>query len=193
MQASPFSQVNSAHQSQLIQLARESITQGIEQHCYRKPSDREFPAQLKQPGASFVTLEKEGQLRGCIGTIEAHQPLYLDVAQHAYDAAFRDFRFSSVTKNELELLSIHISVLTPMQAMSSDLTEAQFIEHVIPHVDGVLFEGGPHRSVFLPQVWQKLPNPDDFISQLKKKGGWQANTPLSCIQVFKFQVQEFGE
>ncbi|PJM72511.1 hypothetical protein CS006_09550 [Bifidobacterium primatium] len=127
---------------------------------------------LRDPGASFVTLTEGGRLRGCIGTLEAYRPLGRDVAEHAIDAASRDPRFMPVIPAEYPLLNVEVSVLSkpePMAAASRDELETE----LRPHIDGLILEDSRsnRRATFLPQVWDELPQPYDFVAHLLAKAG----------------------
>lgn len=135
-----------------------------------------FPNELKNHGASFVTLHKDGKPRGCIGSLEPRHPLIKDVAYNAYNAAFQDNRFSKLTNEELyqNTISIHISVLSPQQPINfSD--EADLVQQLRPGVDGVVLVEENHRGVFLPVVWVELPEPQVFLNHLKRKAGLPEN------------------
>jgi len=148
---------------------------------------------LREKGASFVTLTINGELRGCIGTLEAYQPLAEDVREHAVAAALEDPRFPPVGKSELDRIRIEVSRLTaPVELIYS--SSAELPQRLRPHMDGVILKSGARRATFLPQVWEKIPDPEDFLDQLCYKmgvqpGAWRA----SKMQVFTYQVEEFSE
>lgn len=120
--------------------------------------------------ATFVTLKIDGKLRGCIGSLEAMRPLVVDVAEHAYAAAFHDQRFLAVSMAECELLDIQISLLSRLEPM--DFTSEQdLMAQLRPGIDGLILERGRHRSTFLPVVWQQLTDPRSFLEHLKIKAG----------------------
>ena len=128
-------------------------------------------APLAADGASFVTLKTtQKQLRGCIGSAAAYQPLAKDVAENAFKAAFKDPRFKPVTAAEFESLRLSISVLSP-QAPMTFRDEVDFLSQLRPGVDGLLIVDGAHRALFLPSVWEQLPTPQVFLAQLKRKAG----------------------
>jgi AmmeMemoRadiSam system protein A len=159
---------------------------------------RERPAQaaawsepwLRAPGATFVTLRLEGALRGCIGSIEPRRPLGDDVAHNAHAAAYRDFRFDPVTPAEMPRLGIEVSVLSPREPLAA-ASEAELIAHVRPGVDGLYLEYRGMSSTFLPQVWESLADPRDFLAELKRKAGlpptfWDPEMRLSRYTVEKY-------
>lgn len=129
---------------------------------------------LADPGASFVTLTENGRLRGCIGSIIAHQPLGRDIAEHAVDAAVHDPRFWPVGAQEYPLLHVEVSVLSAPEPMRVQSREA--LEQALrPGIDGLILSDGEGRSAtFLPQVWDELPDPHDFVSHLLAKAGLSA-------------------
>lgn len=152
-----------------------------------------LPPALQEVGASFVTLTIHGQLRGCIGTLEARQPLAEDVREHAVAAGQDDYRFPPVTPGELAEIEIEISRLTHPQPLNYTSAE-DLIQKIHPGVDGVVLRDRFRRATFLPQVWEKLPEPEHFLDQLCQKMGaprdyWRCN-PLA-VEIY--QVEEFHE
>lgn len=149
---------------------------------------------LRTPGACFVTLTQDEQLRGCIGTLEAHRPLLADVRANALAAAFHDPRFAPLAAHELEGTEVEVSLLSPMQTLHFG-SEADALAQLRPGVDGVVFQYGPRRSTFLPQVWEQLPGTNDFMAQLKRKAGlpadfWHAEVRLQRYTVAKWKERE---
>lgn len=189
----PSTPINSQLERCLLQAARDSIQHGLRHHRALQPDLKDYPEQLAVPGASFVTLTKAGTLRGCIGSIQAYQPLLLDVVQHAFDAAFRDSRFATLDADEYSQLSVHVSVLSPPQSVPDGLSEAQLLDRLVPEQDGLILRQGNRRAVFLPQVWKQLPDPQQFLMQLKLKGGWMPDSWPDDMQTETFRVQEFGD
>lgn len=180
-----------AQRKQLLTLARQSIQYGLQNGRPCSPHKKEFDPQLQKNAASFVTLNKNNQLRGCIGTLEARQPLIDDIAQNAFSAAFRDPRFPSLTSNEFDLLDIHISVLSPPEPMNIH-SETDLLARVTPGKDGLIFESDNHRGTFLPSVWTQLPVAVDFIRQLKIKAGLAPEGWPQDMQVSRYYTEEFG-
>ncbi|GIK26511.1 MAG: hypothetical protein BroJett006_27570 [Betaproteobacteria bacterium] len=149
-------------------------------------------ARLQEPGATFVTLTQQGQLRGCIGSLEAHRPLAQDVRENALAAAFRDPRFSPLAVEEFEFTSVEVSLLTPAMPLAfSD--EADFMAQLRPGVDGIVFQYGRHRSTFLPQVWESLPEPNQFMQQLKRKAGLPPNFWHETVSIARYEVTKWKE
>jgi AmmeMemoRadiSam system protein B/AmmeMemoRadiSam system protein A len=143
---------------------------------------------LTEQGASFITLNKKGQLRGCMGSIQAWRPLIKDITQNAYKAAFEDPRFPQLTLLEIESgkIEISISILSPQTQMHF-LNEIDLLDQLQPGLDGiVLIDGTQYRAVFLPSVWEQLPNPKQFMSQLKRKAGLPENYWSDTIQIWRY-------
>jgi AmmeMemoRadiSam system protein A len=147
---------------------------------------------LQEPGATFVTLTQQGQLRGCIGSLEAHQPLWQDVRANAVASAFRDPRFLPLTLEELERTRVEVSLLSPQQAMQFG-SEAEALAQLRPNVDGVVLQYGHHRGTFLPQVWAQLPTPEEFMAHLKLKAGLPVQFWADDIQLSRYTVQKWKE
>lgn len=148
-------------------------------------------AWLREPGATFVTLFSSGELRGCIGTLEAWRPLGEDLAANAVAAAFRDPRFPPLKPAEFSGIAVEVSLLSPMETLRFD-DEAGVLSQLRPDIDGLVLQYGSHRSTFLPQVWQQLPDPGEFLAQLKYKAGlppdfWHADLKLQRYTVSKWR------
>ena len=150
----------------------------------------EAPAWLKQPGATFVTLKKEGALRGCIGSLEAQRPLGEDVAANAVNAAFRDPRFPAVIAAEWQQVEVEVSLLsTPRSLRFAD--EAELLEAIVPGEDGLILEADGRRGTFLPQVWESLPDKRQFLAELKRKAGVPADTRITRCKLSRYRVLKF--
>ena len=177
----------------LLKLARKTIVQVTHGRPVPTVVLSNYSSSLQADGASFVTLIKHGQLRGCIGALEATMPLVMDVCEHAEAAALHDYRFSPVSYHELNDLLIEVSILTapvPLDYTSpNDLLDA-----LIPGVDGVILKNGYQRATFLPQVWDKIPEKSQFLSQLCLKMGASADLwRKKPLTVLRYQVEEFSE
>jgi AmmeMemoRadiSam system protein B/AmmeMemoRadiSam system protein A len=147
---------------------------------------------LRQCGATFVTLTKDGQLRGCIGSLEAARPLAMDVAENALGAAFRDPRFPRLAAEEWPRCQIEVSLLSaPKRIEFAD--EADLLAQLEPGVDGVILEADGCRATFLPQVWEALPDKRAFLGELVKKAGLPADTRLGRCRVSRYRVEKFHE
>jgi AmmeMemoRadiSam system protein A len=170
----------------LIAIAREAIEQGpapLEAPLFAEPW-------LAQPGASFVTLKLDGELRGCIGSLEPRRGLAEDVAQNARAAAYRDPRFPPVGRDERRRLEIEISLLSAPQPIAAR-TEQEAAGQLRPGIDGVVLEFGELRSTFLPQVWESLPDPADFLGELKRKAGLPRDFWDPAIRLARYTVEKY--
>lgn len=147
---------------------------------------------LQEPGACFVTLTQQGQLRGCIGTLEARRPLLADVKANAVAAALSDPRFAPLAVTELEYTEIEVSLLSPMQAMRFD-SEADALAQLRPGIDGVVLEFERYRSTFLPQVWEQLPTASDFLAHLKHKAGLPPGFWAKGLRLHRYSVRKWKE
>lgn len=176
---------------QLIDLAWASIRHGFAEGTPARPDPSLFSGRLKAPGAAFVTLHRVGALRGCIGHLEAIQPLVLDVADNAFAAAFRDPRFPPLEPWELEGLEVDISVLTPPEALKFQ-DEPDLLRQLRPGLDGLILEDRGHRGTFLPAVWEGLPEPGRFLAELKRKAGLAATYWSPTIKVSRYRTETFG-
>ncbi|MCF7977843.1 MAG: AmmeMemoRadiSam system protein A [Chromatiaceae bacterium] len=176
----------------LLEIARQSIRQGLEQgHALQLAAEQEAPA-LQAERASFVTLERQGRLRGCIGHLDAITALACDVAENAYAAAFRDPRFAPLSAQEFDDLEIHISVLTPSQPLTFS-NEAELLAAIEPGVDGLILSEGHRRGTFLPSVWEQLPTREEFLRHLKQKAGLAPDYWSPQIQVARYRTESFGD
>ena len=147
--------------------------------------------ELAEKGAAFVTLQKDGKLRGCIGSIVAHQPLIEDISQNAQKAAFQDPRFPRLTLDEIKTgsIHIHISVLSPQTPMTFK-DEADLLSQVRPHRDGLVLQDHGRRGVFLPSVWEQLPDARNFLNHLKRKAGLPETHWSDTVQIWRYVTEE---
>ena len=145
-----------------------------------------YPQVLDEFGACFVTLEKFGQLRGCIGSIIAHQPLMTDLIQHTKDAAFNDYRFNPVTEEELKDLKVSISVLTEPKKINFE-NEEDLLNKMVPNIDGIIIKDGRYQAVYLPVVWEQLPDKKEFLNSLKVKAGLSPNYFSKTFEAYRFE------
>lgn len=179
------------HGETLLHLAAASIEFGL-RHARPLPVEiSEYAPELGEKGASFVTLKREGNLRGCIGTSVAVQPLVRDVSEHAFAAAFRDHRFPQLTEPELTDLSLSVSVLSTPSPMEFH-DETDLLGQLRPHVDGLIIEDGGHRALFLPSVWEALPDAETFLGHLKVKAGLLAGHWSGHFKTWRFVAEEIS-
>ncbi|MBT4040729.1 MAG: AmmeMemoRadiSam system protein B [Rhodospirillales bacterium] len=156
-----------------LKIAGASIEHGLAKHNLISVNLNSFPVILRETGACFVTLHKDNQLRGCIGSPEAHQPLIKDIAFNAYRAALEDPRFPPLQTNEISDIDLSISVLSPQSPMTI-ANEADLLKQLRPGTDGLVIGDSGKRALFLPSVWEQLPEPADFLNRLKVKAGMSA-------------------
>jgi AmmeMemoRadiSam system protein A len=196
--------LNAAARQRLLEIARQAIRQGLQQGLHQDlhqdlyqglapalNTEQEPPA-LQAKRASFVTLERQGRLRGCIGHLEAVTALACDVAENAHAAAFRDPRFPPLSADELNDLHLEISVLTPAQPITF-ASEAELLAGIEPGRDGLILSEGQRRGTFLPSVWSQLPRREDFLRHLKQKAGLDADYWSPSIQVSRYRTESFGD
>jgi AmmeMemoRadiSam system protein A len=174
----------------LISLARSAIESAVHGNNFIVPGN--LPPLLAAPGAAFVTLKKDGALRGCIGSIEAWRPLVTDVADNAVRAALQDPRFPPVGIGEVTALAVSVSVLTPPQPMTF-ADEADLLAQLHPGIDGLIIEDGPHRALFLPAVWETLPDPQAFLDHLRQKAGLRPKHWSPGLTARRFAAIEMKE
>ena len=181
---------SSFHGPVLIALAHHAIATKLDiPHTAISPNDH---AWLAKNAASFVTLTLHGQLRGCIGTLEAYRPLIDDVRSNAVAAAVHDPRFTPLSRSEYDAIRIEVSVLSEMQCVNAQ-DEHSAIANIRPGIDGVVLQYGTHKATFLPQVWDQLPDPRQFLAHLKEKAGLSPNFWHPDMQLHIYQVNKFHE
>ena len=172
----------------LLHLARAAIAKelGFKSH--------DFPLidWLEEPGATFVTLTLQGQLRGCIGSLEAYRPLIEDLQRNAVASAFRDPRFPPLSKEEFAEVAIEVSLLSKPELIRHN-SEEDALAQLTPGRDGVIIQLGPQRATYLPQVWAQLPEPESFIAHLKEKAGLPEDFWSDDIQLSHYTVQKWQE
>lgn len=179
--------------SLLLSLARKALEDGVSGKPVHLPDLGSIPNNLRANGASFVTLKKNGRLRGCIGALKPNQPLVEDVCNHAIAAATQDYRFPQVTPDELADITIEISRLTIPRKLEYQDSE-DLIKNLRPGVDGVVLRDGVNRATFLPQVWEKIPSTEDFLGHLCIKMGLPSDAwRKRRLDVQIYQVEEFNE
>jgi len=174
----------------LLPIARAAIAQALN---IPQTADETSPW-LTEQGACFVTLTQAGGLRGCIGSLQAHRPLLADVKINAVSAALRDPRFTPLTVEELDITTVEVSLLSASQEMAVR-DEADALAQMQPGIDGIIFEYGRFRSTFLPQVWDSLAQPRQFLGMLRRKAGlpedfWAEGVKLSRYTVTKWSESE---
>ncbi len=174
----------------LKEVACRSVLSGLEHHRPLDVDIGEYSDSLRQKRATFVTLNIDGNLRGCIGTLEAYRPLVVDIAHNAYAAAFSDPRFPPLGPAEYEQLDYHISVLSDTSPMQFD-SEADLLSQIRPGIDGLVLEDNGYRGTFLPSVWEQLPEREAFLAHLKQKAGLPASYWSDTLKVSRYTVESF--
>ncbi len=186
----PFTELNDDDKKILRQVAQDSIHYGLQHHKPLPVNLSDYNEPLTTQGASFVTLNLNHQLRGCIGALEAYQPLVKDVADHAFAAAFQDPRFPPVTVDEEQHLELHISVLSkPVPIEFSD--EEDLLTKIKPDIDGLILEDNYHKGTFLPSVWEQLTTPREFLNHLKLKAGLRQDDWNEDIRIYRYHTISF--
>lgn len=172
----------------LLAIARESLIEAL-----GLGRGGEHPGSwLREPGATFVTLTRSGQLRGCVGSLHAYRPLFDDVRSNARAAAFSDTRFPPLHRDELPEIAVEVSLLSsPEEVRVSCEEEACAV--LRPGVDGVIFECAECRSTFLPQVWDQLPDARDFLGHLKRKAGLPPGFWRPDVRLWRYTVTKWAE
>lgn len=178
----------------LLAIARNAIEDrlGMEAAPRLAPVDPGVARRLLEVGAVFVTLTRSGELRGCIGSVIARRPLGEDCADNAVASALRDSRFEPVNRREWPAVRVEISLLGPLTELRFD-SEEEAVSRLIPSVDGVVLETEDHRGIFLPQVWEKLPDPHEFLRALKRKAGCPGNAWGPNVRLNRFRVMKWKE
>jgi len=174
--------------STLLAIARESLAAAL---GFGEESSRDEPW-LREPGATFITLRRLGELRGCVGSIQAYRPLLDDVRSNSRAAAFSDSRFPPVRPAEYVAISLEVSLLSPCEPFEVGCEE-EALRQMRPGTDGVVFEFQGRRSTFLPQVWEQLPDPWDFLAHLKRKAGFPASFWDSDVKLWRYTVTKWCE
>ena len=178
-------------QEQLLDSAEMAINNQLIHGSAWLPDVSNYPKRLGQERATFVTLEHKDNLRGCIGVLEAYRPLVVDVAANAHAAAFSDPRFAPLQANEREALSLHISILTPPEAIIFSSKE-ELLAQITPGTDGLLLTAPGHRGTFLPSVWEQLPTATRFLEHLVQKAGLPATYWSDDIRIERYFTIAFG-
>jgi AmmeMemoRadiSam system protein A len=172
----------------LVAIAREAIAERLGLGLARE-RDAEW---LARQAATFVTLRLEGELRGCIGSIDARRPLGEDVAGNARAAAFSDPRFEPLRAAEFATVNVEVSVLSPRAPLAvANVEEA--IRAMRPGIDGIYLEYGDCRATFLPQVWESLPDPRQFLAALRHKARLPADFWDPAIRLTRYTVEKYGD
>jgi len=192
MALSSCTDVNPEEARLLLDIARRSIEAGLDGATAPNLDSDGLQGMLATRRDSFVTLTRNGELRGCMGVIESPRPLAQNTADCAYSAAFRDRRFTPLKPAEAAQICIEVSVLSEMEPMVvSDRQD--LLRQLQPGIDGLLMEDGRYRSLFLPQVWEKLGSAEKFLEGLLEKAGLRVDYWSSSIHFSRFHITSFSE
>lgn len=175
----------------LLGVARASVEGGLRSGRPLEVDASRYPPALREPRATFVTLRIGGALRGCTGSLEPVHPLVADVAKSAFGSAFRDPRFGPLAPGELDALEYHIAILEPPEPLPA-ASESELLAALRPGIDGLLLVEGAARSTFLPAVWRSLPDPRDFVRELKRKAGLPADHWSDALRFQRYAVEEIS-
>ncbi len=178
----------------LIAIAKDAILEEFENHPIvdRNLLLKKYPT-LARKGAVFVTLEKDKNLRGCVGSLVAHRSLLADIISNAKSAAFRDSRFRPLRREEFDYknFNVEISVLSePKELKYSDIKDLS--RKIRPKIDGVILKYGRYQATYLPQVWEQLPRFDYFFTSLCKKARLGGNCLDLHPQIYLYQVEKIS-
>ncbi|UCG73000.1 MAG: AmmeMemoRadiSam system protein A [Chromatiales bacterium] len=176
----------------LLRIARASIQHGLASDRPLELEVAQLAGRLGERRASFVSVYHRTELRGCVGNLQASLPLANDVARNAYHAASQDRRFQPLTATELSSSSIEVAVLSAPQPIEFE-SEADLHRRLVPHEDGVILAGENSRATFLPKVWEKLPQPADFIRELKRKAGLPADYWSDSLRFARYRATSFSD
>ncbi|MGB8859406.1 MAG: AmmeMemoRadiSam system protein A [Ilumatobacteraceae bacterium] len=154
----------------LVDVAERSVHLAVLEHVRWQPEPTAYPEALRRPAAVFVTLERQGRLMGCIGTLTPGEPMVVAVADRARAAALADPRFRAIGPDDLPELDVSVSVLSPPAPIAAESYD-ELVAALRAGIDGVIIEAGRHRATFLPAVWDDLPEPEGFVAALWRKAG----------------------
>lgn len=190
MEPMPSIKLSVDDQTACLDVARKAIECGLKNGERINIATADYSTGLQQQAASFVSLHKNGVLRGCIGALEAYQPLINDIAEHAFAAAFQDPRFPALETDEYDSLKIDISIIGTAERVLFK-SEDDLLRQIRPNVDGLILEYGYNRGTFLPSVWEQLPDKKEFLNHLKAKAGLPQNWWDNRVKVSRYETFEF--
>ncbi len=176
----------------LLAVARRAIAGRLGIAVPRPPLPPQAARWLEEPGATFVTLQIHGDLRGCVGSLAAKKPIQEDVETNALAAAFQDPRFPPLSQSEYPDIEIEVSLLSPLEKLAFK-SQSHLLTMLRPGVDGVVLEYGWQRGTFLPQVWEQLPSPESFLAHLKQKAGLPPDFWSDGVQISRYTVTKWRE
>jgi len=179
-----------AEQQTLHAIARQSIQTGLAEQHPLVITLADYSEPLQQKRATFVTLNINKQLRGCIGTLSPYRALADDIAHNAYAAAFSDPRFPALSQAEFTLLDYHLSILSDTSPMTFN-SEADLLAQIRPGIDGLVLSENNQQGTFLPSVWEQLATAQEFLQHLKRKAGLPADYWSDSLKVSRYTVESF--
>lgn len=181
-----------AHRSAVLRVARQTLLSRARKGRPPEISLGSFPAPLQGIAPAFVTLTRKGRLRGCIGSLQPHQPLARDVLHNAVKAGFKDPRFTPITEAEIEGTDLEVAILSAPAPMLFS-SQADLRAQIRPGRDGLIFESKGRRGTFLPKVWDHLATPDAFLDGLKVKAGLPKDHWAEDVQVWRYVTETFSD
>ena len=179
----------SLYGQELLKIAELSLNEAVTEHRLYSPSRDDYNDNLFNKGSSFVTYEKNGELRGCIGTVVPSIAIAHDIAKNAYTAALEDSRFNPISEEELQDITVSISLLTDFERIRY-IDEDDLLSQVTPGIDGLILRDGNRQGIFLPTVWEKIPDKKEFLSELKIKSGLAPSYRSQKMKIYKFRTVE---
>lgn len=187
----PCTEYSTGERAQLLAIARASMTQGVRTGRPISVDTRRLPPALTDIRCTFVTLRSASNLRGCTGSLKPIKPLAIDVADVACQTLF-DPRFSPVSAHEVDRIDIEISVLSPLTELPV-ISEVDLLARLQPDVDGLVLIAGAYSATLLPKVWESLPDPRQFVSELKGKAGLSPDFWSDDIRLYRYHTETFSE
>ncbi len=184
--------ISESEQGLLLGIARRSIESGLAGGSSSQPGNGNLAGSLSIRLGAFVTLTRYKVLRGCVGSLESTDPLAQAVANSAFKAAFSDSRFTPLEAVEIEDIRIEISVLSKLEPLAA-VSRADLLDRLRPGEDGLLLQDCGHRATFLPGVWDKISDPEEFLGQLLVKAGLSGDYWSESISFKRYQALSFGE
>lgn len=178
--------INKFFKDKVIEICKTSIQKTFEGFVDIKIKD--YPKVLDEKGACFVTLEIDGNLRGCVGSIIAHQSLINDLLQNSYNAAFNDTRFYPLTEEEFKHTKINVSLLSAPKKIEFE-SEEDLLNKIVPFEDGIIIKDGRYQAVYLPSVWDTINNKREFLNSLKQKAGLPPDYYSKTFEAYRFKTE----
>ncbi len=176
---------------QMLDIAQRSIQHGLHLSTRLRVNYKGIEAGLLKPRACFITLKIGQEICGRMGSLEPNMALIENIAHNAHSAAFNDPRFVPITKEAIEHLTIGITVLGEIETINCD-NEKELLTQLTPQTDGVILSEDDLTATFLPDVWQQLIEPKDFIQQLKIQAGLAEDYWSDTLRFERFQVKEIS-